>query len=389
MGNNGARIERSRHAGQLREGYTTGACAAAAARAAVELLVAGHRSDSVTIELPCGEMASFVLHHCELTRQGDKNYACCSVIKDAGDDPDCTHGAEIMATVTLRSAGGVLIKGGDGVARVTKPGLELAVGEPAINPVPRRNIREMVMQVLQAAGKAGAEVVISVPDGEQRARQTINARLGLLGGISILGTRGTVKPYSTSAFAVSIRQQVAIVSANGIDELVLTTGSRSERFAMTHLPTLPDTAFVQAGDFVGVGLRAALKYGMKRVFVVAMIGKLAKLAAGHMMTHVSGHDINFTLLAKWAAAHGASENQVASVLDANTGRHVLNLLKGHISADYWSSLCRYAAEHAYCFVRQSIPVTVYMVDFDGALLGSASISASIDGKQIMGNTTEY
>lgn len=375
MVNNGAHIERSHNAGELREGYTTGACAAAASRAAVELLLTGRPRDTVTIELPCGEMASFKLHHSELTRHGDKNYACCSIIKDAGDDPDCTHGAEIVATVTLSDAAGVVIKGGAGVARVTKLGLELAVGEPAINPVPRRNIREMILQVLQAGGKTGAEVVISVPDGEQRAKQTINARLGLLGGISILGTRGTVKPYSTSAFAVSIRQQVVMAHANHIDELVLTTGSRTERFAMAHLPDLADTAFIQAGDFVGVGLRAALRCGIKRVSVVAMIGKLAKLAAGHMMTHVSGHAIDFALLAKLAAEHGASKEQIASVLGANTGRHVLDLLKGKISAAYWSSLCQRAAEHAYCFARQSIPVTVYMVDFDGALLGSASIGA--------------
>ena len=372
--NNGANISRSSHAGELRWGYTTGACAAAASRAATELLITGQVRNQVTIELPCAEITSFKLQCCELTEHNNQQYARCSVIKDAGDDPDCTHGAEIVATVTLRQAGGVVIDGGHGVARVTKPGLELAVGEAAINPVPRHNIREMVLQALDASDQGGAQVIISVPEGEERAKKTINARLGLLGGISILGTRGTVRPYSTSAFAVSVRKQIEIARVNGIDELALTTGSRTERFGMAHFPELPDTAFVQAGDFVGVGLRAALKNKIKRVCIVAMIGKLAKLCAGRMMTHVSGHAIDFNLLGQIAASQGASQKQVDSILNANTARHVLDLLRGQIDANYWNALCRMAAEHAHRFARHKLPVAVYLVDFDGALLGSANIS---------------
>lgn len=374
MANTGAQIGKSASPNKLRWGYTTGACAAAASRAATELLITGEISDEVTITLPCGDITSFKLHNSELTQINGQPEATCSILKDAGDDPDCTHGAEIVSTVTLHNSSDIIIDGGIGVARVTKPGLELAVGEAAINPVPQRNIREMVLQTLGSSDKNGATIIISVPEGEERAKQTINARLGLLGGISILGTRGTVRPYSTSAFAVSVRKQIHIVRANNIHELVLTTGSRTERFGMLHFPELSDISFVQAGDFVGVGLRAALSNDITKINIVAMIGKLAKLCAGHMMTHVSGHAIDFNLLAEVATTHGANEQQLNSIKNANTGRHVLDLLKGNISPSYWDALCKLAAKNAYNFARKKLPVTVYLVDFDGTLLGRATIN---------------
>ncbi len=374
MASTGAQIGKSTSPNKLRWGYTTGACAAAASRAATELLITGEIRDQVTITLPCGDITNFKLHNSELNTLNEQPTATCSILKDAGDDPDCTHGAEIVSTVTLNNSDNIIIDGGTGVARVTKPGLELAIGEAAINPVPQRNIREMVLETLGSSDKNGATITISVPEGEERAKQTINARLGLLGGISILGTRGTVRPYSTSAFAVSVRKQINIVRANNIHELVLTTGSRTERFGMRHFPELTDTSFVQAGDFVGVGLRAALSNNITQVNIVAMIGKLAKLCAGHMMTHVSGHAIDFNLLAEIAAIHGANESQLNSIINANTGRHVLDLLKGNISPSYWDALCQLAAENAHKFARQKLPVTVYLVDFDGTLLGRANIN---------------
>src|SRR5215471_16294179 len=234
----------------LRTGFTTGACAAAAAKAAARCLVRGVVLEEIKTTLPNRTPVVFPLHRCG--RSGSK--AICSVIKDAGDDPDCTHGAELVAEVELRFEPGVEIRGGPGVAVVTKPGLGLEVGTASITSPPRRNITEMVEEELGAGRGGGAVVTISVPGGQEMAKETINARLGLLGGISILGTTGIVRPYSTAAFKASVVQAIDVARERGLEEVVLTTGGKSEGFAMKLFAHLPEDAFIQMGDFVGTAL---------------------------------------------------------------------------------------------------------------------------------------
>jgi cobalt-precorrin-5B (C1)-methyltransferase len=213
---------------QLRTGFTTGACAAAAAKAATRALVTGTVMTAIETTLPNRMRVTFPLQRCELALP----LAVASVIKDAGDDPDCTHGAELVATVSLKPGSGIDVRGGAGVATVTKPGLGLEVGGPAINPVPRRNIIEMVADELSGGPNRGAIVTISVPGGEEMAKQTLNARLGLVGGISILGTSGLVKPYSTAAFKASVVQAVDVAAERGHPVGVVTTGGKSEADAL-------------------------------------------------------------------------------------------------------------------------------------------------------------
>src|SRR6478735_5368022 len=290
-----------------REGFTTGACAAAAAKAATRVLVRGELFEAIESTLPNGRRHTFALERCELNDE----VARCSILKDAGDDPDCTHGAEIVAEVRLASEDEIVLEGGEGVATVTKPGLGLDVGAPAINPVPRRNIIEMVRDELLHAKAPGARVTISVPGGEELAKQTINARLGLLGGISILGTTGVVKPYSTAAYKASVVQAIDVARRRQIETLVLTTGGKSEAYAMRLFPELPEEAFIQVGDFVGVGVKHCARRQAGRAIVVGMIGKLSKMADGKTMTHAAGSEVNMELLAGIAHDLAADPEVVA------------------------------------------------------------------------------
>lgn len=350
-----------------RTGFTTGACAAASAKAAARVLVGGALLDAIETTLPNKQKVTFTLKRCE--RIGDA--AICSIIKDAGDDPDCTHGAEIVAHVVLCEAPGIELRGGDGVATVTKPGLGLDVGAPAINPVPRRNITEMVREELHPLSpETGAVVTISVPGGEEMAKQTLNARLGLVGGISILGTTGIVKPYSTAAYKASVVQGIDVARNRGIDELVLTTGGKSEAYAMKLHPHLPEEAFIQVGDFIGTGVKHCARRQAKRAIVVGMMGKLSKMANGKMQTHAAGSEVNLELLAELAHELGATDEIVAQIRGANTARHVLELCAANQLTGITSLVCRKVTEHCRAHAGGALDVHAYLVDFNGALLGS-------------------
>ena len=351
----------------MRDGYTTGACAAAAAKAATYVAQTGREISKVTTTLPNGTSVTFALHRCEV---GSDNTAVASVIKDGGDDPDVTHGAELIAKVRLQPQSGVDIKGGLGVAVVTKPGLGLEVGGPAINPVPMQNITEMVEEELQARSHyKGAEVEISVPDGEKRAKHTLNGRLGLLYGISILGTTGIVKPYSTAAFVASVVQGVELAKVDGQRNLVLTTGGRSEMFAIKLLPNLALTSFIQVGDYIGIGIRNAIRKGLEKVYIVAMMGKLSKMADGKMMTHASKSAVNMHFLSQLAATAGADRATVAQIRHANTARHVLELCQKAGVDDMPSIICQKVVSVVTAFARSPLAIEVIMVDFKGNVIG--------------------
>jgi cobalt-precorrin-5B (C1)-methyltransferase len=349
----------------LRTGFTTGACAAAAAKAAMRSLLQGHPLREIETTLPNRSRVTFRVERCN----PDGSRAVASIIKDAGDDPDCTHGAELVAEVELQAEPGIELRGGTGVATVTKPGLGLPVGGPAINPVPRRNITEMVEEELAGSTDAGAVVTISVPGGEEMAKQTTNARLGLLGGISILGTTGIVRPYSTAAFRASVVQAIDVASEFGHRELVLTTGGKSEAYAMRLLASLPEEAFIQMGDFVGAALRQCARRSVRRVVIVGMIGKLSKMADGKMQTHATGAEVNMELLSALAAELGAPAELCARVQAANTARHVLELCAAAGLTDLPSRICQRVVEHGSRHAGEGMEVHARLVDFDGRLLG--------------------
>lgn len=348
-----------------RTGFTTGACAAAAAKAAARHLVRREPLTEIETTLPNRSKVTFRLERCE--RDGDR--ALCSIIKDAGDDPDCTHGAEIVAEVRLTTTSGVDLRGGSGVATVTKPGLGLDVGGPAINPVPRRNITEMVLEELAGSAHPGAVVTISVPRGEELALQTTNARLGLVGGISILGTTGIVRPYSTAAFKASVVQEIDVARAANIDVLVFTTGGKSEQYAMALYPELPVNAFIQVGDFVGVGVKHAARKQARRAVIVGMMGKLSKMAKGKMQTHAAGSQVDLEFLAELAADAGGTSELVQSIRNANTARHVLELCREAGLTGITSAICERVAAHAKAHAGGALDVHVCLVDFGGELLG--------------------
>lgn len=345
-----------------RTGFTTGACAAAAAKAAARLLVRGGPLREIEVTLPNHARATFALRRCETVEQ----VACCSVIKDAGDDPDCTHGAELTAHVRLLEEPAIVIEGGEGVGVITKPGLGLEVGAPAVNPVPRRNITEMVREEL-GCGR-GAVVRLSVPRGEEMARETLNARLGIVGGISILGTTGIVKPYSTAAYKASVVQAIDVARSRGHEELVFTTGGKSEQFAMRLLPDLPEEVFVQVGDFIGVSVRYAAKRGLRRIHVAGMIGKLSKMADGRMQTHAAGSEVNLDLLAQLAGEAGAAAELQGRIREANTARHALELCAAQGCTGLGALVCQRVAEGCERHANGPLRVQAWLLGFDGAVL---------------------
>lgn len=302
-----------------RTGFTTGINAAAAATAATLGLIEGSVPQQVECVLPNTQRVAFHI----IEGSVDGMHAHAVSIKDAGDDPDATNGAHLTADVRRIPGGnGVQLKGGAGVGIVTKPGLGLEVGGPAINPVPRRNIIENV----QAAGAPilesgdGLEVTISVPGGDEMAKKTLNARLGILGGISILGTTGIVRPYSTAAFRASVVQAVQVAANQGQKSVVFTTGGRTEKCAMRTFPELDESCFVQMGDFVRAAFQSALKHEMEHIIVGAMVGKLTKIAQGLPVTHAWREEVDRGLIAEAAIEVGAPAELVEEIRAAETAR---------------------------------------------------------------------
>ncbi|MEW5961200.1 MAG: cobalt-precorrin-5B (C(1))-methyltransferase [Chloroflexota bacterium] len=349
----------------LRTGYTTGACAAAAARAATRALVTGRPVTEVTIDLPARKGVSFAVCRCDI----EPGRVTCGVIKDAGDDPDVTHGAEIQATVEWCDGAGLVLANGAGVGRVTRPGLAVEVGQPAINPTPRRMITQAVLAESETAlGRRGLRVTISAPNGEALARQTLNPRLGIVGGISILGTTGIVRPFSRSAYRGSIYVELKVAAHNGVPRAVLATGHRSEEYTRQRHPDWPELGFVQVGDHMDYALKQVRRLGLPQVVIAGMIGKISKLAQGRMQTHISAGEVDFDFLAATAGRLGADAELQERVRAANTARHVQILLRqaGVSGLEAW--LAQTAAEQAFAFVEGALTVEVLLYDIRGELL---------------------
>lgn len=353
----------------LRTGFTTGACAAAATKAAAIAALSRKPVESVEITLPIGKKVKFAVVRCVLTDDS----AEAEVVKDAGDDPDCTHLAHIISTVSPASEPGVRILGGAGVGRITKPGLGLEVGSPAVNPVPREMINQSIREAVAATGgerAGGFTVVISVPGGEEMAKKTLNARLGIVGGISILGTTGIVKPFSTAAYKASIEQAIDVAVTGGTKLIVLTTGGKSERFAQKTWPDLKEEVFVQMGDFVGFSLKAALDRGIREIRICGMPGKISKVAQGRMMTHASGSEVDIGMLAKIAAACGAPPGLVDEIAHANTARHVYEIVEKTGLPGFFDKICQRVVHNAEKHIHKQAKVACLLTDFEGKQLGS-------------------
>lgn len=350
----------------LRTGWTTGTCAAAAAKAAAGALATGRTQLSVDVALPSGQRVTFPVERCELLpgrKAGPTAEAV--VVKDAGDDPDCTDGAHLTATVSRGSGAGVDIDGGVGVGVVTKPGLGHEVGDAAINDTPRRMITYSIAEVVDPE-RAGVRVVISVPEGERMARKTTNARLGILGGISILGTTGIVRPFSTASWRASVVQAIQVMAAQDERTLVLCTGARTEAGARALRPELPDVCFVEVGDFTGAALRMALERGIGEVVFVGMAGKLTKLGAGVLMTHYTRSKVRTGLLGEITRAVGGTEEAAAQIDVANTARHAHELWEKYgLLERAGSELCRRVQDVLVRFAEDGLAAEVAMVDFSG------------------------
>ncbi|MGI8860530.1 MAG: cobalt-precorrin-5B (C(1))-methyltransferase [Rubrobacteraceae bacterium] len=347
---------------KLRTGWTTGSCAAAAAKAAAQALVSGEPQEHVSIKLPRkGEerRVEFAVERCE----AGEGWAEAVVVKDAGDDPDVTDGAHLTARVSWREDSGLDLDRGEGVGTVTKPGLGLTVGGPAINDVPRRMIRYSIEEVLDPEER-GVRVEISVPGGEAMAEKTTNARLGLVGGISILGTTGIVRPFSTAAWAASVVQAINVMGAQNHDTFVLSTGGLTERAAMRLLPDLEEVCFIEVGDFTGQAIKQAVSKGLKRGFFVGMAGKLTKLAAGVMMTHWTRSKVDNELLSEITREAGGSSHLVREIKHANTARHADELWLGAGLERAPHLLCTRVSENLREYAGGELEIHAIMVDFD-------------------------
>jgi cobalt-precorrin-5B (C1)-methyltransferase len=352
----------------LRRGWTTGTCASAAAKAAAIGLVTGEVPPLVEVALPGGERVKFDVEGAGpiALREGP---AIAIVVKDAGDDPDCTDGARMTAEASWahpagaaeRDVGASELRAGDGVGTITKPGLGLDVGQPAINPVPRR----MILGALAEVTERPVVVTFSVPGGDKMAERTTNSRLGIVGGISILGTTGIVKPFSTAAYRASVVQQIDVAGAQGLRRMVLCTGSRSEQAAIAMMPGLDPVSFVEVGDFTGIALRRSASKGMAEVAVVAMAGKIAKLAAGVMMTHFHRSKVDTELLEAVARETGAPPEIVASATETATARHFAETCVAAGFTDPLRRLCEMARDHCVQHAGGVMSCEVVMVDFEG------------------------
>jgi cobalt-precorrin-5B (C1)-methyltransferase len=349
----------------LRRGWTTGACATAAAKAAFQALLTGSFPDPVTIRLPRGETPTFALARTSLA----EGVASASVIKDAGDDPDVTHQAEIVATLRLLPQGtGVRFKAGEGVGTVTLAGLPIPPGEPAINPVPRQMMEQAIGEVAATHGRStDAEIEISVPGGEDLAKKTWNPRLGIVGGISILGTTGIVVPFSCAAWIHSIHRGIDVARAAGVTHVAGSTGNTSEA-AVKARYDLPDIALLDMGDFVGGLLKYLREHPIEKLTIAGGFGKLAKLAQGALDLHSSRSEVDRDFLAELARSAGAKGAAAARIAHANTAAEALA-----IGNENGVPLAALVAENARRTARDTleptpVAVNVLVVGRDGKIL---------------------
>ncbi len=362
-------ILEKRKKGLLRTGYTTGTSASAATKAALLALILSQTHNTIEVTLPKGKIARLKIAWISYSKNNQS--VTSAVIKDGGDDPDVTHGAEICSTVTFTNEKGQIeIDGGLGVGRVTRPGLGLEIGHAAINPVPKKMIEQVVLDVAKSIlGDKGIKVVISVPKGIELAKKTDNPRLGIVGGISILGTTGIVFPYSTASFAASIRQGLDVAISLGTTVVVLTTGGRSEDYIKNIYKSLPEYAFVQMGDFSGYTIKQCSNRNLKKIIIAGFIGKLTKMAMGIKQTHVRGSHISMDYLANLASLCVNSGNIINDIKKANTARHVSEIIIRNNIQNFFDLICKQVYIEMYNHSNKSMEIEVIMFSFEGKIIG--------------------
>lgn len=365
----------------LRTGLTTGSCATACSLAAARSLLLGEQTDSVSVTLPSGKRArdkerkeanpqaktvEMRVEQYTPTTSGIKT----SCIKDAGDDPDATHGARVWVEVQLITKIGVEFVAGEGVGTVTREGLVLAVGEPAINPVPRQMMTAHLTHLAeQAKYHGGFRVIVGVEKGEEIALKTMNGRLGILGGLSILGTTGIVRPFSCAAWIASIHQGIDVAKANGVTHIAASTGNASEKAIADHY-ALADMALIEMGDFAGAALKHLRKAPVAKLSICGGFGKITKLANRHMDLNSRVSSIDFEQIAQVAAEQGASDALQAEILQANTSIQAFKLCQQQ-GVDLAAGMCRHARAFALEKLPQGMVVEVWAVDRQGQFVGCA------------------
>lgn len=363
-------------ASKLRTGFTTGTAAAAATKGALTMILEKKAPSRVAIKLLTGDTLNIKIHTCVLDTQGQ---ATCTVIKDAGDDPDVTHKAEIGVTVKLEDINSVIltedpqrklirISGGKGVGRVTKPGLEVPPGEPAINPGPRKMINQAVQDVFEKhRTQHPLHVEVFVPKGEKLAQKTLNARLGILGGISILGTTGIVRPMSHDAFIATIQSAASVAHACGLERIVFTTGRRSERFAQAYWSQLPEEAFIQIGDFFKMSLECASKLGFKRISLAVFFGKATKMAQAVPHTHAAKARLTMKKLSEWSHELTHDDQFSKRILEANTARQAFDIIaKRHPEIIF--KVGKKIVRAAKTFVSRPVAIDCVIFDYTGSVV---------------------
>ncbi len=352
---------------RLRSGFTTGAAAAAAAKAALELLLVGRAPHFVEIAFLTGDRTRIAIHRCRMIHSC---MAQCTVIKDAGDDPDVTHKAEIGATVMLQPGSGqprIHITGGRGVGRVTLPGLEIPPGQAAITPGPIAMITNSINELLDMHPvEADIQVEVFVPEGERLARKTLNARLGIVGGLSILGTTGIVRPMSHEAYVATIEKAMDVARAAGSTELVLTTGRRSERFAQRRWPDFPQMGFIQIGDFFQAAMHAAAQRTFASVTLAVFFGKAVKMAQNVPHTHAAKSEMTLAALTRWTAALTNNPDLADRIAACNTARHAFEPLRQQAPAVIERVAVRAACSAAAFAGHTVVRVRCVIFDYDGA-----------------------
>lgn len=340
----------------LRSGFTTGSCATAAAKAALTALILGEEQQVISFYLPDGEEMTLPVAHTEI----ETDSATATVIKDAGDDPDVTNGCSIVVTVKLSNQTGIRFLQGEGVGRVTLPGLGLEIGEPAINPVPR----QMIMTELSALYDKGLDVIISVPGGRELAQRTFNPKLGIVDGISIIGTSGIVRPFSSEAFVEAIRREVEVCVAVGSPRLVINSGAKSERFVKRKYPELPAQAFVHYGNFIGETLKIASHLQVKAVTMGIMVGKAVKLAEGNLDTHSKRVVMNKDFLKQLATESGCSIESKKIIDSITLARELWTLLPVEDAEKFFPCLLKHCAAHCTSLLPHG-KLTILLIDEEG------------------------
>ncbi len=362
---------------RLRSGFTTGSCAAAAAKAAAFALVNGTCPDNIEIPFPDGNRKSFAVYYCKISEGATVNNrsATASIIKDAGDDPDVTNGAEIMATVSSGHSGqaqltpaqcvsldSILLCRGEGIGTVTKPGLAVQVGEPAINPVPRQMIADAVREIIF---DQKFTVTISIPNGEELAQKTLNKRLGILGGLSILGTTGIVRPISADAWTATIKASLDVAKEAGLEDVVISTGRTSEKGAQ-QLLDLPEEAYAMMGDYLEFSLKEAAIRKFKTIHLSGMWAKIMKAALRIPQTHVRNGALEVADGAALLARLGAKGELLQMIEKSNTAREMLSHIEAAGKTELVEAVCLKARD--YCRETTGTEVKVYLVNHKAEII---------------------